>query len=74
MGCSGYRDQPCECEDGGLKQNPYTGALFYVPDDEASGEKTLVCHRCNCLTDEKVYVHLDKNLLGPEGTSGTAGV
>ena len=73
MGTTGYRDLPCECPDGGLKEHPDTGNLDYVPNDGNTGEKILICWRCNCLTTETVYVHVDKNLLGPEGISGKQG-
>lgn len=69
MGCRGYRHQPCECEDGGLKTGEF-GNIQYVPEDSETGEKTIICQRCNCMTDETVYVHVDKNLLGPKGTPG----
>ena len=72
MSCPGYRHQPCECPDGGLKED-LMGRLLYVPDDGETGEKTLICHRCFCMTDETVYVHMDKNLSGPDGTPGDHG-
>ena len=73
MGCTGFRDLPCECPDGGLKEHPDTGNLHYLPNDGETGEKTLICWRCNCLTTEIVYVHVDKNLSESDGTPGEHG-
>lgn len=69
-----YKDLPCQCKDGGLKEHPDTGILDYVPNDGETGEKILMCWRCNCLTMERVYVHVDANLLGPKGRSGSEGM
>ena len=74
MECTRYKDLPCQCKDGGLKEHPDTGSLDYAPNDGRTGEKNLVCCRCNCLTDELVFVHVDANLLGPKGISGRDGV
>ena len=73
MGCPDYRDLPCDCSDGGLKEHPDTGSLRYIPNDGETGDKILICFRCNGLTTETVYVHVDKNLLGPKGIPGKCG-
>ena len=52
MGCVGYRDQPCECEDKGLIEEDGFGILLYLPNDGSSGLKTPICSRCSCVTEK----------------------
>ena len=70
MGSIGYRHQKCKCVYGSVIDNDN---LIYTPSDNETGTKTIICNRCFCLTDETLYVHVDKNLQGPKGSCGKSG-
>ena len=71
MGCEGYRDQPCECEDGGLLFND-NHELRTVESRPKDAWPKVICRRCNCVS--KAVLHVDYNLQGSPGTPGDHGI
>ena len=69
MGCMGYRDRPCECEDGGkIFDKNYQILTAYSGN---SAYPHVICRVCNCIT--KAVLHLDVGLESSKGTPGIDG-
>lgn len=68
MGCTGYRDAPCECEDGGLLFDE-NYELLTIGDGVWLD---VICRRCWGITD--AVLHVDKGLSGLEGVPGLDGI
>ena len=65
MGCTGYRNQACECE----KPHIFNKAREVRTADSGNpAYPHVLCRRCDCITD--AVLHVDAGLDAPKGYSG----